>query len=133
MTEQFWDVPEPPPANPLRDELLGMINARYRATPRHRQVALGPSNIAHPCMRKIALGAMAEPRTNPEFDPLASIIGTAMHSWLESAAQLANETLGRERYLTETRVQVAAGCGHDVLSQAPVLCRDILLDELARA
>jgi pimeloyl-ACP methyl ester carboxylesterase len=33
----------------------------------------------------------------------------------------------------DLRVQVAAGCGHDVLSQAPDLCRDILLDELARA
>lgn len=107
MSADFWDTPEPAPPNPLRDDLMAMIVDRYRATPRHLQVALGPSQIAHPCMRKIALGLMAEPRTNPEFDPLASIIGTAMHSWLETAAQLANEILGRERWLTETRVHVA--------------------------
>lgn len=104
----FWDVTGPE-SNPLRDDLMAMILSRYHATPRHRQVALGPSNIAHPCTRKIALGVMAEPRINPEFDPLASIIGTAMHTWLQSAAELANEMLGRERWLTETRVHVAPG------------------------
>ena len=31
------------------------------------------------------------------------------------------------------RMQIAAGCGHDVLSQATDFCRDIILDELARA
>ncbi|WP_312160407.1 alpha/beta fold hydrolase [Phenylobacterium sp.] len=33
----------------------------------------------------------------------------------------------------DLRVQIAAGCGHDVLSQATSLCREIILDELARA
>ena len=31
------------------------------------------------------------------------------------------------------RVKIAPGCGHDVLGQATDLCRDIILDELARA
>ena len=31
------------------------------------------------------------------------------------------------------RLQIAAGCGHDVLGQATDFCRDIILDELARA
>lgn len=33
----------------------------------------------------------------------------------------------------DVRVQVVAGCGHNVLGQAPGLCRDLILEELARA
>lgn len=86
-----------------------MIWQRYRATPRHLQKELGPSEVAHPCMRKMAFGMMDVTRCNPEFDPLPSIIGTATHSWLESAAMHANNILGRKRWLAETRVNVAPG------------------------
>ena len=95
--------------DPLRDELMSMIRKRYHATPRHMQVELGPSEVGHPCMRKIAYGLMVVPRSNPENDPLASIVGTAPHSWLDSAAQHANQVLGRERWLTEHRVEVQGG------------------------
>lgn len=60
-------------------------------------------------MRKIAQGIMAEPRQNPEYDPLPSIIGTASHTWMQSAAELDNERLGRTRWLIEHRVHVAPG------------------------
>jgi hypothetical protein len=52
---------------------------------------------------------MEVPRCNPQFDPLPSIIGTATHKWLESAAMYANHQLGRQRWLVETRVNVAGG------------------------
>ncbi|AII28253.1 hypothetical protein PBI_YUNGJAMAL_14 [Mycobacterium phage YungJamal] len=105
MTEAFFDTPTPQ-HDPLRGELLDMIRFRDYSTPRHRQVELGPSDVSHPCMRKTAFASMQEPETNPPFDPLASIIGTAMHTWLQSAAELANQVLGRQRWLTETRVPV---------------------------
>jgi hypothetical protein len=107
-TAEFFDV-EPPASDPLRDDLVSMIRSRDAATPRHLQVELGPSDVSHPCHRRMAYGIMAEPGGNPDFDPLPSIIGTAVHHWLESAAQHANEALGRERWLTETRVEVAPG------------------------
>ena len=34
---------------------------------------------------------------------------------------------------SDVRVRIVEGCGHDVLSQADDLCREIILDELARA
>lgn len=105
MTENFF-ADEPSTHDPLRADLLAMIRDRDYATPRHRQVALGPSDVSHPCMRKLALAIMDEPGTNPPFDPLPSIIGTAVHSWLDSAARHANEKLGYTRWMTETRVQV---------------------------
>lgn len=99
----------PTPADPLRDELIAMIRARNGATPRHLQRELGPSEISHPCMRRMGFGMMEAPKSNPQYDPLPSIVGTAVHKWLESAASHANNELGRHRWLTETRVNVAAG------------------------
>lgn len=86
-----------------------MIWQRHKATPRHLQKELGPSEVSHPCMRKMAFGIMDVPRCNPEFDPLPSIIGVATHKWLESAGMYANTVLNRRRWLTETRVNVAPG------------------------
>lgn len=107
-SEEFFSTGNPE-QDEFRDELLQMIRGRYEATPRHLQRELGPSDISHPCMRKMALGIMEAPEINPQFDPLPSIIGTATHSWLESAAVHANMVAGRTRWLTETRLTVAPG------------------------
>jgi hypothetical protein len=95
--------------DPLRDDLIGLVQSRHDATPRHLQVELGPSEVGHPCMRKLAFGLMGVEQCNPDWDPLPSIIGTATHSWLQSAAQFANEVAGRERWLAERRVTVTTG------------------------
>jgi pimeloyl-ACP methyl ester carboxylesterase len=85
-------------------------------------------------------GALAEPRSYGQLlDRLkapAMVIcgdvpleprGDAAPSWLDEAdhALLAA--------YPATRVQVIDGCGHDLLAAAPDACRDIILDELARA
>lgn len=106
--EEFFDATAPP-ADPLRDELIRLIRARDAATPRHMQKDLGPSEIGHPCMRKMAYGMMDVPRCNPQWDPLPSIMGVAAHKWMESAARHANQVLGRQRWLVESRVNVAPG------------------------
>lgn len=108
-TESFFADTKTEQNDPLRTDLLKMIRQRDDATPRHRQKALGPSDVSHPCMRKMAFGMMGVEGTNPPYDPLPSIIGTAVHGWLESAARHDNEVLGRVRWLTETRVDVAPG------------------------
>lgn len=107
--DEFFNTPPPPPPDPLRDDLVAMVQHRHAATPRHQQVELGPSAIGHPCMRKMAYGLMQVPRSNAEYDPLPSIIGTASHTWMESAARLDNERLGRDRWLVETRIEIANG------------------------
>jgi hypothetical protein len=60
-------------------------------------------------MKKMAFGIMEVPRCNPEYDPLPSIFGVAMHTWLQAAAEYDNELLGRRRWITETRVEVTPG------------------------
>lgn len=110
-TSDFFDSPprETDSENPLRDMLLALIYDRDAATPRHMQKALGPSDIGHPCMRKLAYGIAGPEGPNPQWDPLPSIIGTATHKWLDSAAMYANEVLGRQRFLTETKLTIVPG------------------------
>lgn len=91
----------------LKQDIVAMIKARDAAAPRSQQRALGPSEIGHPCMRKLAYGLMEVDRCNPSFDPLPAIIGTATHKWLETAASHANTVLGCQRWHTEIRVNPA--------------------------
>lgn len=111
-TENFFDIVtsrEHDPENPLRDMLLDLIYDRDAATPRHQQKSLGPSDIGHPCMRKMAYAMADNSRSNPQWDPLPSIIGVATHKWLDSAARYANEKLGRQRFLAETKLTIIPG------------------------
>lgn len=115
LNEFFSQESEPPP-DPLWTDLHDMIVARHNATPRHQQIELGPSDVSHPCMRKMAYGMMQVPTCNPEYDPLPSIIGVATHTWLESACEYANKQLGRERWLSENKVDVSPSLrGHSDL------------------
>lgn len=98
-----------PVVDPLWTDLRDMIQHKARLHPRSQQRALGPSQVGHPCHRKLALSLMDHPRINPEWDCLPSAFGVAMHTWLEDAAQMDNERLGRERWLTERKVEVAPG------------------------
>lgn len=102
---EFFEASHPA-IDPLWIDLTSMIRVKAAANPRHLQKELGPSEIGHPCMRKLTYGLMEVPRCNPEYDPLPSIFGVAMHTWLQGAADYANECLGRERWLTENRVNV---------------------------
>lgn len=107
--EDFFSAENPPPPDPLWVDLRDMIVARHEATPRHRQIELGPSDVSHPCMRRMAFGMMTVPKVNPDYDPLPSIIGVATHAWLESACDHANKELGRQRWIPESRVHVTEG------------------------
>ena len=93
----------------LRNDLIQIITQRHQSTPRHLQAELGPSELGHPCTRHMAYALTNDPlpRCNPQWDPLPSIIGMAIHAWLAEAAILANTVLGRDRWLVETKVHPA--------------------------
>jgi hypothetical protein len=107
-TADFLDLAGLPDIE-LLDDLKDLIRHASDNAARSQQTSLGPSEIGHPCARKLAFGLMREPRTNPSGDPLPSIFGTAMHAWLEDAVRTANEFIGRERWLTERKVTVREG------------------------
>lgn len=114
------------PHRELLDDLTSLIRYAAANAPRSQQRSLGPSEVGHPCARKLALGLMDEPRCNPDGDPLPSIVGTAVHAWLEAAASTDNERLGRERWITERRVTVREGLSGtcDLYDQDTATCID---------
>lgn len=98
-----------------RDDLLRELKELIRDasvnSPRSLQKTLGPSEIGHGCDRRLAY-SLARPEMKEErsllpyfkMDPWPSIMGVAGHAWLAEAVELANERLGRQRWLSETKV-----------------------------
>ncbi|NJQ14191.1 PD-(D/E)XK nuclease family protein [Streptomyces bohaiensis] len=78
--------------------------------PRSTQVAIGPSEIGDVCERKLTYKLLDWP-TVDQGDPIASVIGTGMHSWMEDAFRARQSKLpdGRDRYKIESRVTVRTG------------------------
>lgn len=115
------------PAEYLRDELLWAIGNRIDYAPRSLQTRLGPSEIGHPCDRRLGYkvaGVEAVNDTGPAWKPT---IGTAMHGWLEELMKWLNGHLGiadgGPRFLLEHRVNVGEICGETITGQSDVYDR----------
>jgi hypothetical protein len=96
----------------LKQQLLEMILHAERQSPRSKQKQIGPSEMGEACDRRIAYRLAGIPEINVAFDPWPATVGTAIHAWLDGAAQLWNTT--RENvYLTEQEIPFEfGGIGH---------------------
>lgn len=72
----------------LKQKLIDMILWADKQNPRSKQVAIGPSEIGDQCDRRIGYRLAGITACNTDFDPWAAIVGTALHSWLDSAVQM---------------------------------------------
>ncbi len=97
---------ETPGVHPLRRPVEQLIWHKYRNTPRHVQVELGPSEIGEDCTRKLAYNLMHHEKCNVDSDPLPSIVGTAAHTWLTEACEQWNRDAGRIDWIPELSVNV---------------------------
>jgi hypothetical protein len=104
----------------LLSDLKALIRNHSTAHPRGNQVALGPSEVGHPCARNIIQGLLGgqEHAVNPDSDPLPSWLGTAAHARFEQAVELANQwdadndEIGIDealRWISEHKVTIRAG------------------------
>ena len=104
--------------DPLHNTLKDMVRRHASSHPRHLQSRLGPSEVGHPCLRKLAQGLLFAGHSgnppdpiNPPGDPLPSYIGVAAHSKMEDAAALDNTRIEAMtgdlgRWITERKVTV---------------------------
>lgn len=88
--------------NELLGDLKSLIRNHDAARPRSQQKTLGPSEVGHPCVRKLAQGLMQVDRINPTGDVLPSYVGTAVHAQLEQAVALDNGRIIAEHLLDTT-------------------------------
>lgn len=128
--ESEYEVARRDPNVELCDDLKGVLKRKWKLHPRSQQKAIGPSEVGHPCPRKLATTLLQFPRINPEFDPLPAWLGTAGHAKWEESVEHDNEViikafLNRQddepaprctwidgepvgRWLSERRVQIRA-------------------------
>jgi hypothetical protein len=91
-----------PFSNMIKAKVTEIIRWQESQHPRGHQVSIGPSEIGDTCDRRIGYRIAGVPGVNTEFDPWAAIVGTAVHTWLDSAVQAYMEHTGNEEWSTET-------------------------------
>lgn len=107
----LFAAPEGPPgttgtAAAIATLLTDVIRRAAANAPRSLQTALGPSEIGTPCPRRIGHRLAHTPPVNTDTDPLASIIGTAVHAWLAEAFETANDRDAPMQWLVEQRLEI---------------------------
>lgn len=91
----------------IAQELLHVITSAIDNHPRSLQKAIGPSEVGHPCARRIGYKLADVEESNTVGDtPWLPTIGTSVHAWLEDRFGVANDGLDAMRWLTELRVDV---------------------------
>ena len=103
-------VPDPAPQGPLQApwtvqlaaEMREVVRKASQRAPRSQQVHLGPSEIGSECDREVAGKLAGLEATNHVTDPWPSVVGTAVHAWMEEAF-----TADGPRWLTERKVTPA--------------------------
>ena len=95
-----------PVTDQIKREITAVIRWASESSPRSLQALPGPSELGDPCDRKLAYRLAGSQVFNTTPDPLASVIGTGLHSWLEQAILRYAQTFGDSTLVPETRVQI---------------------------
>ena len=98
---------EDPFAAMIKREIMDMVKWADNQNPRTHQQAIGPSEVGSLCDRRLGYRLSGIPKCNVDFDPWPSIMGTAIHSWLDASMQAYMRNTGSQAWLTETRVKVS--------------------------
>lgn len=107
------------------NEIKSQIIGHAKNSARSKQKAIGPSEIAQQCERRIGYRLLDLEKSNFS-DPWFTIIGTAMHKWLEDCYKAINKSLPEDRYLIEYRVKIhgAIGGKFDIYDKKTKAIRD---------
>lgn len=91
----------------LAAEYLQVVKHAVHQHPRSLQTRIGPSELGHPCTRRIGYKLLGHPVNEfPDDTPWLPTIGTAVHTWLEDQFTAANTGHDHARWLTEVTVNV---------------------------
>lgn len=95
----------------LAENVAALITTAAAQAPRSLQRRIGPSEVGEPCDRKLTYKILEWPSAAADGDPIASVLGTAFHAWMEDAfgTRQAVTADGRPRYRIEERVTVRDG------------------------
>lgn len=110
--------------NDTHRDHVDVITSAIVGAPRSKQRAIGPSEIGHPCTRRIAYKVAGVEGVNDSAG-WRPTVGTAVHSWLAEAFAAANDG-DACRYLIELSVEVGNGVrgSVDLYDRATALAND---------
>lgn len=96
----------------LKDELVTLIRRAIEHHPRSQQVALGPSEVGHPCARRLGYKMLGYDE-NPGEPNWKATVGTAVHAWLEDVMTDDNprQDLRQQADATRWVVEATVSCG----------------------
>jgi len=110
------DLPAGSEDKAIKAALIDIIKQAAANAPRSQQTALGPSEIGHPCDRRLGHKLAGTTPANTDSDPLPSILGIGFHEWAAQAfaahpskesSQKATHNGTVMEWLVEQRVQAA--------------------------
>lgn len=92
-------------AETLAENIAALIVDAANNAPRSLQKRIGPSEVGDPCDRRLSYKLLDWPVARTDHDPIASVIGTGFHSWMEEVFTARNAA---GRYKVEERLTVLA-------------------------
>lgn len=105
-------------------DYMAAISDAITNHPRSQQKRIGPSEIDHPCARRLGYKLAGTPDFNVFPDiPWKPTVGTAVHAWAEDAFHADNARHDHLRWLIETRVDVGEIGGTPVVGSADLYDR----------
>lgn len=72
----------------LAERIGQLITDTAANSPRSTQRRIGPSEVGEPCERKLTYKMYDWPVSAGDSDPIASVIGTGFHTWMEEAFKI---------------------------------------------
>ncbi|QXT62737.1 hypothetical protein [Tessaracoccus palaemonis] len=116
------------PGEGVFPEIMNKINGAISNHPRSLQKRIGPSEIGHPCARKLAYKLLGQPERTDLPPNWKATVGTAVHGWMEDvfdADNLATAHLldGQERWYIESRVSVGEVGGVEITGSSDLFDR----------
>lgn len=88
----------------IKEDIIEVVQWADRNRERSLQVALGCSEVGHGCDRRLAYRIADVGERGYSNDPWPSIVGTAVHSWMEDAVNKFQEAHGLGHWVTEMEV-----------------------------
>ena len=128
MTEILLDISDPAlgPADTLA-ALTGIVADAIDNAPRSQQAAIGPSEIGHPCDRRLAYKLNDHPKVNSGRLAWKPAIGTAVHAWKQEIVERWNWDNpmpdGGPRFIVEGRVHVGDAGNQPITGSSDVYDR----------
>lgn len=111
----------------IKEDIIDVVRWAQNHSRRSQQVALGCSEVGHDCDLRLAYRIANMPVTGFSNDPWPAVVGTSIHSWMETAInEYMKAHVMEERWVTEMEVLPSPlVMGHTDLYDVP---RKLVLD-----